>query len=256
MGRVYAVANQKGGVGKTTTAVNLAASLAVSERRVLLCDCDPQGSASSGLGYGRGRAERGTYDVLVGRATAAELIVATDLPFLKLLPATADLVGAEIELADAEARESRLREALAPIVDDYAYVLLDCPPSLGLLTLNALVAAERLVVPLQPEYYALEGLADIVSTVERVRATLNPRLAIAGILLCMVDGRLSLTSQVEREVRRHFEGRVFETVIPRNVRLAEAPSFGKPALLYDIDSRGCQGYLKLASEIVAAEEQT
>ena len=250
--RVLAIVNQKGGVGKTTTAVNLAASLAAAERPVLLVDVDPQGNASSGLGITSPSVH--LYHVLSGVSTAVEALQPTALSHLHTIPAGADLAGAEIELVSVEAREGLLREALAPLLPHYDFVLIDCPPSLGLLTLNALVAADAVLVPLQCEYYALEGLARLLGTVERVRANYNPGLEREGIVLTMVDRRANLSQQVESDVREHFgselAGGVFATVIPRNVRLSEAPSHGKPILLYDIGSRGAVAYLQLAEELL------
>jgi len=248
MARTVAIANQKGGVGKTTTAVNLGASLAAAERRVLVVDIDPQGNASSGLGYPPGSVERGVYDVLLDGVPAQELTKTTGLPFLRLLPAHRDLVGAELELVGEADREMRLRNALKTVGDEYDFIFIDTPPSLGLLTLNALVAADAVIIPLQCEYYALEGLGQLVATINMVKERLNPTLEIEGILLCMYDPRLNLTLQVQAEVREHFDGKVFETVIPRNVRLSESPSFGQPILLYDVGSRGAQSYLALAQE--------
>lgn len=245
---IYVVANQKGGVGKTTTSVNLAASLAAGEQRTLLIDCDPQGNASSGVGVRPRTVEASLYDALIGRATLAEVTIRTEVPLLDVVPATQDLVAAELELVDADERASKLRDALQGQVDPYDFVILDCPPSLGLLTLNALTAASRVLVPLQCEYYALEGLTHLMATVDRVRSAYNPDLTVEGIVLTMFDGRMSLTHQVADEVKAHFS--VFETVIPRNVRLSEAPSHGLPALMYDAQSKGAQAYLSLAREII------
>ncbi|HXI56708.1 MAG TPA: AAA family ATPase [Polyangia bacterium] len=251
MGKIIAVANQKGGVGKTTTAVNLAASLAAAEKRVLLVDVDPQGNASSGLGHARGDSGPSIYDVLVDERPVTEVIRKTELPTLDLIAATADLAGAEIELVSLPERETRLRGPLRAAARDYDYVIIDTPPSLGLLTLNALAAADSVLVPLQCEYYALEGLSDLQNTINLVGQSLNPGLTIEGIVLCMVDTRQNLTEQVASEVRTHFEGKVYATTVPRNVRLSEAPSFGKPIILYDISSKGAKSYLDLAREFLS-----
>ena len=248
MSRVVAISNQKGGVGKTTTAVNLAASMAVAEQKVLLVDLDPQGNASSGVGVTEREGPKSIYPVLFGEATMAEVTQPTELPYLEVVASTRDLSGVEVELAAVTDRATRLRDALVAVRGDYDYVFLDCPPSLGILTLNALVAADVVLVPMQAEYYALEGLSDLAGTIERVRATLNPKIEIDGVLLTMFDPRNNLSNQVADEVRKHFH--VFDTVIPRNVRLAEAPSYGRPVILYDAGSRGSHGYLSLAREIL------
>ncbi len=248
MGRVITVANQKGGVGKTTTAVNLGASLAAAEKSTLVVDLDPQGNATSGLGIDPMNLVSSTYEVLIGTRAAKDAVVSSALDYLDVLPAGRDLAGAEIELVDAEHRERYLKTALESIRNEYDFVIIDCPPSLGLLTINALCAADAVVVPLQCEYYALEGLSRLLDTVAIIRQEINPALEIDGILLTMYDKRTSLSDQVAKEVRENFDGRVFETVIPRNVRLSESPSFGKPALLYDAKSVGSQCYLDFAKE--------
>jgi chromosome partitioning protein len=248
MSRILTIANQKGGVGKTTTAVNLAASLAAAERRTLLIDIDPQGNAGSALGIRRDESEKSIYEVLLDGLPLADAVRKTELKFLDLVPASRHLVGAELELADVPGREARLRRAVEPVADAYEYVVIDCPPSLGLLTLNGLVAAKGVVVPLQCEYYALEGLADILRTIELVKAGPNPELKVDGIVLTMFSAN-NLANQVADEIRKTFSKQVFKTVIPRNVRLSEAPSHGKPILLYDVSSKGCQSYLALAREV-------
>lgn len=250
MGRVVAIVNQKGGVGKTTTAVNLAASLADQGQRALLVDMDPQGNACSGLGVFASADDRTLYHVLLGQVAVDDVIRTTSVPGLSLVPANTQLVGAEIELVSELARETRLRKALARLASSWDVVLLDCPPSLGLLTVNALTAADGVLIPLQCEYYALEGLSHLLKTIELVRGSLNDQLSLDGILLTMFDARNNLSHQVVEEVRQHFPGQVCETVIPRNVRLSEAPSHGKPGILYDVASRGVQAYIALAEELL------
>ncbi|GAB4285878.1 MAG: ParA family protein [Deferrisomatales bacterium] len=251
MSQVLSVANQKGGVGKTTTAVNLAASLAAAEKRVLLVDMDPQANASTGLGFRPRPDDATTYRVLAGQTEVAAAARPTALEGLHLVPAARDLAGAEVELVTVDRREYRLREALRPVRDAYDYIFVDCPPSLGFLTLNSLVASDAVIIPLQCEYYALEGLGQLLHTIRTVKRSFNPRLDIQGILLTMFDTRNNLSHQVAEEVKRHFKDKVFRSVIPRNVRLSEAPSHGKPALLYDIRSAGAQSYLSTARELLA-----
>jgi len=248
--RILAVANQKGGVGKTTTAVNLGTGLAAAGRTVLIIDLDPQGNASTGLGIDRAARTISSYDLLTGTASVADAVMATMVPGLGIVPSTIDLSGAEIELVSLADRSHRLEQALAGAVDGYDFVLIDCPPSLGLLTLNALIAAEAVLVPLQCEFFALEGLSMLLQTIERVRAQYNPRLTIQGVILTMFDRRNNLSEQVAADVRACLGSVVFDTVIPRNVRISEAPSYGKPALLYDHRSAGSEAYMKLASEML------
>ena len=255
MTRIIAVANQKGGVGKTTTAVNLAAGLAIAERKVLLVDVDPQGSSTRSLGLRSEVNGASVYGALIGTQALADSLIQSELSFLKVAPANRDLGGAEIELVDLENREYRLRDALGPVADQFDYVLLDSPPSLGILTLNTLVAAHSILIPVQCEYMALEGVSELMLTLQRIRASLNPGLEVEGILLTMYDERTNLSRQVVEEIRSHFKEKVFETVVPRNVRLGEAPSFGKPIMLYDIRSKGAESYLNLAREIIEHERK-
>lgn len=255
MAHCVAIVNQKGGVGKTTTAVNLAASVAVAERPVLVVDLDPQGNASSGLGVRVEGGQPHIYHVLLEECEAGEVCCPTSLDYLSLLPAGRDLAGAEVELIQAMAREYRLRQALAPLKERFAHIFIDCPPSLGLLTLNALTAADSLLIPVQTEYYAMEGVGHLMHTVDLVRQHLNPALAVEGVLLTMADFRTNLARQVAQELRDFFGDRVYETVIYRNVRLSEAPSHGQPVLAYDIASRGSENYMALAEEFLARQQE-
>jgi chromosome partitioning protein len=251
MGKILGVVNQKGGVGKTTTAINLAACLAIQGLHILLVDCDPQANASSGLGFLRDDNRHSIYDVLMGDALAEQVILPTEIDFLSMLPGSKNLTGANVELAAAPDRALRLRRALEPVQDNYDLVLLDCPPALDLLTLNVLVAANSLLVPMQAEYFALEGISELISTLERVRAAFNPSLTIEGVLLTMYDDRTNLAQQVCETLREYFKDRLYRTVIPRNVRLAEAPSHGKPVALYAPRSRGTEAYFELTGEFLA-----
>jgi chromosome partitioning protein len=250
MGRVIAVANQKGGVGKTTTAINFAASLAAAEVNTLLVDCDPQSNASSGFGLRKDPDRISTYDVIMGVASAEEALQVTELEQLWVIPSHKNLIGANLELVEAERREFRLKDALAPLRDRFQFVVLDCPPALDLLTLNALVAADGVLIPMQAEYFALEGVSELLDTVERIRVGLNPPLAVEGVVLTMFDERTNLAQQVADELKKYFGEKLCTTTIPRNIRLAEAPSHGKPALLYDVRSRGAESYIRLAKEML------
>ncbi len=254
MSRVIAIANQKGGVGKTTSAINLSTALAVAEKKVLLIDMDPQSNTTSGLGVNSKELDKSVYEVLIDDVPMEALKTDTDLEFLKLIPASIKLVGAEIELVNRKDREKALRQALEEIRNRHDYTIIDCPPSLGLLTVNSLTAADSVLIPIQCEYYALEGLTQLLNTIRLVQKHLNPGLAIEGVLLTMYDSRLNLSKQVVDDVRRYFEGRVFDTIIYRNVRLSEAPSFGKPIILYDIASKGAENYMSLAQEILSVEK--
>ncbi len=249
LARVIAIVNQKGGVGKSTTSVNLGASLALIGRRVLLVDIDPQGNTTSGVGVDKRDVSEDVYDVLLADVAAERVVLATAVPGLALIPATINLAGAEIELVSTLSRETKLKRALEPLLPNYDYILIDCPPSLGLLTLNALTAAGEVLIPVQAEYYALEGLSQLIAVVRRVREALNPQLEISGVLVTMFDARTRLAIEVLEEVNTHFPSQVYRTQIPRNIRLSEAPSFGKPVALFDVKSRGAQAYMALAREV-------
>jgi chromosome partitioning protein len=251
MAEIIAICNQKGGVGKTTTAINLSAALAAAERRTLLIDLDAQGNATTGMGFDKHHVQGSIYNILIDEIEPSTAQCDTALPFLKMVPSSPELVGAEVELVGIVSRETRLKQRLESIRDRFDYIIIDCPPSLGLLTLNALVAADSVLIPVQCEYYAMEGIADLQRTISLVRGRLNPQLHIRGIILTMFDARNNLSHQVQGEIRNHFKNEVFNVIIPRNVRLSEAPSHGKPILLYDVTSKGAQSYFDLAKEVLA-----
>lgn len=251
MGVIISISNQKGGVGKTTTAVNLSASIAASDKRCLLIDCDPQGNATTGLGVDKASLKSGLYDFMLGSSLKDSAVVGTATSGLSLMGATKELIGAEVEMHDEKEREYLLKNKIMPLKNEYDFIILDCPPSLGFLTINAITSSDFVLIPLQCEYYALEGMTQLLNTLKAVKKRLNPDLKVIGIVLTMYDSRNNLSSQVEEEVRQHFKGTVFNTIIPRNVRLSEAPSHGKPIILYDPKSAGTQSYLKLAGEVIS-----
>jgi chromosome partitioning protein len=255
MGKVIAIANQKGGVGKTTTAINLAASLAAADMRTVLIDLDPQSNASSGLGIRRGSYTRSTYHVLVHHESLASVLQPTELEAMFVAPASRELVGATVELAQEADRDQRLKAAIAPLVGSYDYILVDCPPSLDILTVNALIAANSILIPIQCEYFALEGVSELIETIRQIRRLRNPELEIEGVLLTMFDDRTNLSHQVMQDLRGFFGKQLFETIVPRNIRLGEAPSHGRPILLYDIKSKGAESYIRLAKEIIHGTEK-